>query len=151
MAKNIFRKIKIDNETYLWKRHHHHLTNYERSPCIEKVVIYLEGYKKSPLRLLFREDDNLTLKPDIEKEKWRVGYPDDGVIWLYQSPLLNNKSYPDNEEQTGDINLNRPAVIAELIGYFLQKDWKPKESTKPYIIEDALKFLEIIALPKGIT
>ena len=153
MKKNILRKIKIDNETYLWKRLHLHLTNYEYSKCVEKVVIYLEGHKKSPLQLSFREEDNLTLKSDIEKEKWRVGYPDDGVIWLYkyESPLPNNKPYPVNEQQTVDINLNRPAVIAELIRYFLHKDWKPKESTRPYIIEDALRFLEIIALPKGIT
>ncbi|AZA53896.1 hypothetical protein [Chryseobacterium sp. G0201] len=119
MKKNILRKIKIDNETYLWKRLHVHLTNYEHSKCVEKVVIYLEGHKKSPLQLSFREEDNLTLKSDIEKEKWRVGYPDDGVIWLYkyESPLPNNKSYPVNEQQTVDINLNRPAVIALLVQY----------------------------------
>ncbi|GAA5091121.1 hypothetical protein GCM10023210_18120 [Chryseobacterium ginsengisoli] len=147
MKKNILRKIKIDNETYLWKRLHVHLTNYEHSKCVEKVAIYLEGYKKSPLQLSFREEDNLTLKSDIEKEKWCIGYPDDGVIWLYKLP--DNEPYPANEEQTGDINLNRPAVIAELIRYFLHQDWRPKESTRPYIIEDALRFLEIIALPKG--
>ncbi|MDQ0781326.1 hypothetical protein QF044_001180 [Chryseobacterium sp. W4I1] len=36
-----------------------------------------------------------------------VGYPDDGVIWLYkyESPLPNNKPYPVNEQQTVDVNL----------------------------------------------
>lgn len=153
MAKNILRKITIDHETYLWKRSHIHLTNYQHSKCIEKVVIYLEGYKKSPLQLLFREEDNLILKSDVVKEKWRVGYPDDGVIWLckYESPSSDGRLYPINERETVSINLNRPAVIAALIRYFLRKNWKPKESSGPCIIEDALRFLEIIALPKGIT
>lgn len=153
MKKNTLRKIKIDNETYLWKRSHLHLTNYEYSACVEKVVLYLEGYKKSPIQLSFREEDNLTLKSDVEKEKWRVGYPDDGVIWLfnYKPRLPNSETSPVNEQQTDEINLNRPAVIAELIRYFLHNGWKPKESIRPYIIEDALRFLEIIALPKGIT
>lgn len=152
MAKNKLRQIKIDNETYLWKREHLHLTGYEHSKCIEKVVIYLEGYKKSPLQLLFREEDNLNIKTDIEREKWCVGYPDDGVIWLYkyQPSLPNNEPYSIDQQQIIAINLNRPAVIAELIRYFLQTDWKPKEITRPLIIEDALKLLEIIVLPKGI-
>ncbi|MDQ0781325.1 hypothetical protein QF044_001179 [Chryseobacterium sp. W4I1] len=67
----VLRKIKRDNETYLWKRLHLHLTNYEYSKCVENVVIYLEGHKKSPLQLSFRKEGNLTLKTDIEKEKWR--------------------------------------------------------------------------------
>lgn len=157
MAKNKLRQIKIDNETYLWKREHLHLTGYEHSKCIEKVVIYLEGYKNSPLQLLFREEDNLIIKTDIEKEKWCVGYPYDGVIWLYKykPPLPNNEPYPINkidkeQMKTIDINLNRPAVIVELVRYFLQTDWKPKESARPHIIEDALKLLEIITLPQGI-
>ncbi|KQT21010.1 hypothetical protein ASG22_16485 [Chryseobacterium sp. Leaf405] len=69
MTKNTLRKIKIDNENYLWKRLHVHLTNYEHSKCVERIVIYLAGYKKSPLQLSFREEDNLILKPDIEKRK----------------------------------------------------------------------------------
>ncbi len=143
------RKITIDDAVYLWKREHLHLIAGEPCKCIEKVVIYLEGYKKSPLQLFFREEDNLKFKTDIEKEKWKVGYPDDGVIWLYRQPLLVDL-YSNNQEQTIEINLNRPAVIAALIRYFLQTDWNPKQSTSPYIIKEALKFLEIIALPKGI-
>ncbi|KQT21011.1 hypothetical protein ASG22_16490 [Chryseobacterium sp. Leaf405] len=69
---------------------------------------------------------------------------------MYKTPLPHNKSYPANKQQTVEINFNRPAVIAELIRYFLHEDWKPKESIRPYIIEDALRFLEIIELPKGI-
>lgn len=94
--KNKLRKIRINIETYLWKREHHHLTDFEHSKCVEKVTIYLEGFKKSPLQLLFREEDNLMIKTDTEKEKWCVGYPDEGVIWLYKykPPLPNNEPYP---------------------------------------------------------
>ncbi|MEL6257410.1 MAG: hypothetical protein AAFR87_35785, partial [Bacteroidota bacterium] len=109
--------------------------------CVEKVIIYLEGYKKSPLHLLFREEDNLKFKPDPEKEKWCVGYPDDGVIWLY-----HNKEGKESVQ----INLNRPAVIAALIEYFKENGWKPKEHSTPLLFEDALKFLDSIDLPKRI-
>lgn len=150
--KNKLRRLKVNNETYLWKREHYHLTKFDHSACTEKVTIYLEGFKKSPIQLLFREEDNLTLKTDIEKEKWCVGYPDDGVIWLfkYKPPLPNNEPYPVEQRQTININLNRPAVISALIKYFNSNGWSPKVSVKPFEINDALKYLELINLPKGI-
>lgn len=111
--KNKLRKIKVNDETYLWKRGHHHLTEFKHSECVEKVTIYLEGFKKSPLLLSFREEDNIIVKTDIEKEKWCVGYPDDGVIWL-SKPRADKKPQTEHIE----VNLNRPAVIAELIRYF---------------------------------
>lgn len=148
MAKIKLRKIQIDHATYLWKRAHLHVTADGHTQCIEKVVIYLEAHKKSPLQLSFKESDNLKFKTDPEKEKWCVGYPDDGMIWLYKLP--GSGSYSSDEQQTMVINLNRPAVIAELIRYFLQTGWQPKESTQPYIVEDALKLLGIIVLPNGI-
>ena len=143
--KNKLRKIKINDETYLWKRAHHHLAEFEHSQCVEKVTIYLEGFKNSPIQLSFKEEDNLTIKTDLKKEKWCVGYPDTGVVWLYK---LRGDTKPQTEHI--DINLNRPAVIAEIIRYFNQNGWKPKETTKPFVIDDALKFLEIIELPRGI-
>lgn len=150
MAKSKLRKITIDKEVYVWKRAHLHLTEFEHAKCVEKVVIYLAGYKKSPLQLSFREEDNLSIKADVEKEKWCVGYPNDGVIWLYQYkpalPQITSNAW--NQQPTIQINLNRPAVLATLIRYFLQTDWKPKENTSPQVIEDALKFLEIIEWPK---
>jgi len=151
MSKNKLRKIKIANERYLWKVSPHYLTTFAYSKCVEKVVVYLEGYKKSPLQLSFREEDNLLIKTDLEKEKWCVGYPDSGVVWLYtyKPPLPNNEPYPIEQRQTITINLNRPAVIAKLIAYFIDTQWKPKETEKPLVIEDALKLLEIIELPKG--
>lgn len=150
--KNKLRKIKINNETYLWKRGHLHLTKFEHSKCVEKVTIYLDGFKNSPLQLSFREEDNLTLKTDVEKEKWCVGYPDSGVIWLYKykPSLPDNKPYPIERRQTININLNRPAVIAEIIKYFNLNGWNPKETSIPFVVENALKYLEIIELPEGI-
>ena len=143
--KNKLRKIQIEAETYLWKRAHHHLAEFEHSKCVEKVTIYLEGHKNSALQLSFREEDNLTHKTDLEKEKWCVGYPDTGVVWLFR---LRKDLKPQTDSIV--INLNRPAVIAALIGYFLQHGWQPKAATKPFVIEDALRFLEIIELPRGI-
>ncbi|GAA3521571.1 hypothetical protein GCM10022393_39970 [Aquimarina addita] len=143
--KNKLRKIKLNDETYLWKRAHHHLTEFEHSECVEKITIYLEGFKNSPLQLSFREEDNLILKTDIKEEKWCVGYPDNGVIWL-------SKPRADKKPQTNhvNINLNRPAVIIEFIKYFNLNGWNPRKMSKPFIEENALKFLEIINLPQGI-
>ncbi len=77
------------------------------------MTIYLEGFKKSPLLLSFREEDNIIVETDIEKEKWYVGYPDEGVTWL-SKPRADKKPQTEHIE----VNLNRPAVIAELIRYF---------------------------------
>jgi hypothetical protein len=65
---NKLRKIKLDGETYLWRREHHHLTQFKYSKCVEKVTVYLEGFKNSPLQLSFREEDNLMLSINIEKK-----------------------------------------------------------------------------------
>lgn len=143
--KTSLRKIKVDNESYLWKRGHYHLEKFEHSKCVEKVIIFLEGYKNSPIHLLFKEEDNLLFKSDLEKEKWCVGYPDQGVIWLY-------KPEKDLKPQTVnvDINLNRPAVIARIIEYYVKTSWNPRKTNKPLIIEDALRLIEELELPKGI-
>ncbi len=110
---------------------------------MEEVTISLEGFKKSPLRLSFREEDNLLFKKHLEQEKWCVGYPEAGVIWRYQSNT-------DEKQPTGIlyINLNRPAVIAALLLYFSQNGWLPKEAKRPFVIDDALRFLDIIAWPQ---
>lgn len=142
--KTSLRKIRVDNEVYLWKRGHYHLEEFVHSKCVEKVIIFLDGYKNSPLHLLFREEDNLLFKSDLEKEKWCVGYPDAGVIWLY-------KQEEDIKPQLHDeINLNRPAVIAQLIQHYVKNYWEPRISKKPLIIDDALCFIERLDLPKGL-
>ena len=123
----------------------YHLPEFEHSECVEKITIYLEGFKNSPLLLSFREEDNLIVKTDVEKEKWCVGYPDDGVIWLFKS-----KSDENLQTEHIDINLNRPAVIAELIKYFILNGWKPNENFTSFVEGDSLKFLEVIGLARGI-
>jgi hypothetical protein len=121
------RCIVVKGRNYLWKREHLHSGN-ETLKCVERITIYLEGNKKSVLRLYFREVDNQLLK-----ESWNIGYPDDGIIWRSNTDYIC-------------INLNKPAIIAKLIEYFLNNNWKP-ELNKPMIINDALKYLEIIDFP----
>lgn len=142
--KTSLRKIKIENETYLWKRGHYHLDQFEHSKCVEKVIIFLDGFKNSPLHLLFREDDNALFKPNLEEEKWCVGYPEQGVIWLYK-PEKDLKPQKVNVE----VNLNRPAVIATLIKHYTENGWNPRLTKKPLVIEDALTMIEHLDLPKG--
>lgn len=62
------RKITVNNRPYLWKREHIHLSEYELSPCLEKITIYLDKNKKSPLRLFFKEDDNKRIKENFETD-----------------------------------------------------------------------------------
>lgn len=67
------------------------------------------------------------------------------MIWLYKyKPALpNNEPYPIEQQQTIAINLNRPAVIAEIIKYFNLQGWKPKDTNKPFVEEHALKIIEL--------
>lgn len=152
MSKKKLRTIKVNGEVYLWKRVHYHLNEVELSKCVEKVTIFLKGFKDSPLKLSFREEDNLIIKTDVKKEKWCVGYPEAGVIWLYRyKPTLpNHEPYPIKQQQTIYVNLNRPAVISKIIEYFNLHGWNPQKVQKPLVEENALKYLEIIALPQDI-
>ena len=137
MKKLKLRSIQVQSNTYLWKRSHYHATAFEHTECVEKVTIYLEGYKNSPLQLIFKEEDNLA------KEKWCVGYPDSGVIWRY-------KDQEQSPSENIHINLNRPAVIVMLITHFIKDKWQPKTANKPLVIENALYLLDTIKLPQGI-
>ena len=153
MERRKLRKLKIAHETYLWRREHMHLADYQYSTCMERVVIYLEGYRNSPLHLYFREEDNLILGIDVEKEKWCVGSGSQGIIWLYRHD--SKCALPADEANSAErrplihINLSRPAVIAKLIEYFIKAEWKPKEGSKPVVIENALRLLETLELPQG--
>jgi hypothetical protein len=131
MTTTKLRKIHVLNENYLWKREHIHLDSFVDSKCAERVTIFMEGKRRSFLKLVFKEDDNRLLKPG--QETWLVGYPDTGVVW-------NNKK---------SINFNRPAVIAALIHHFRCHQWAPGTATKPYVLEDALTILNDIELPLG--
>lgn len=115
------------------------MLHYESSPCVEKITIYLEAHKKSPLRLFFREDDNKLRKEGGEANKWCLYGFGEGVIWLWQEN-------PSPTNQVVVINFNRPLVIADLINYFLINGWNPTSNSRPLEIQDALKYLEILEL-----
>ncbi len=128
------RLIVIDNKHYLHKVEHHKETEFGRTICTEKVTIYQEGFKKSPLRIIFKEGYRL---------KWRVGHPDKGVLWSVDDKALSSR-------KTVQINLNRPAVIAAFVRHFTGHGWSPEEQNSPYLVKEGLKLIEMIDLPKGI-
>ncbi len=135
------RKITINKQIFLWKREHIHVTNFELSPCVEKITIYLEGNKKAPLRLIFKDDDNKLLNTTIDSEKWCLTGSGDGIVWYYkQSP------FPATENTA--INFNRPQVIKEFILYFLNNGWKPEQNDRPFEITEALNYLDKIELTR---
>lgn len=146
--KTTLRKINVDGELFLWNRKHVHGENRAETGCTEKVTVYLEGFKRAPLYLFFNEADNRLFKDDLEKEKWCVGYPEDGVIWLYKykPPLPPGQVYSQEEQQTAEFNLNRPAVIETLIRHYKNQGWNPKTAIKSFIDDTALKILETIPI-----
>ncbi len=141
--KTTLRKIVVNDDVYLWKREHCHLKNCQISQCVEKVTIYLEGFKKSPLYLLFREQDNVNLNSNINSYKWIIGVPDNGIIWLCTDNINN---YQNSKTEHTTINLNRPVVIANIITYFINNGWQPKTCNKPLEIINGLEYLEKIFL-----
>ena len=101
---------------------------------METLTIYLEGNKRSPLRLLFSADTALKRKKSKDSPHWEVGYPEDGVLW-----------------KTGgfgeSVNLNRPGVVAQFILYARQHGWHPEDARKPYLVADGFDWLETIEFP----
>ncbi len=139
------RKLIHRKETYLWKRAHYHLDNSELSKCSELVVIYLESFKNSPIKLHFREEDSVLINSRNEKGKWMVGYPDSGVIWF--SDTGKTAIHGENSD-CKQINLNRPAIIIKLIDYYLSNGWKPKSTKQSFVVNNALEILEFIDFPR---
>lgn len=107
------RRIIVDHETYLWQLTHQH----ERpDACAERLTVYREGFKKSPLRVSFRQHDT-----------WQVGYPEQGVIWSTQ----DKTSY----------NLNRPAIVASIIQQMIGAGWLPHVASTPFEVQNGLYLL----------
>jgi len=131
------RKINVLGKTFLWKRGHYHLEEFEHSQCVEKVIIYLQDHKNSPLHLFFREEDNSLITSNLDIGKWCVGYPDQGVIWWFS----NESTEEGNKEDNIELNLNRPKVIETLIKHFMFNGWKPETDKKPYIVNNALTMM----------
>lgn len=140
--KTALRKINVDGNLFLWNRKHIHGENHGTAGCTEKVTVYLEGFKRAPLYLFFNAADNQLILDDPEKERWCIGYPEDGVIWLNTvNPLTPG-------EACKEFNLNRPAVIETLIRHYLQNGWDPRTIVKPFVDNQALKLVAIISFPK---
>ncbi|MFI1770326.1 hypothetical protein [Thalassobellus citreus] len=139
------RKINHLKDTYLWKRTHYHLDDYKFAKCAELVIIYLENFKNSPIKLHFREEDNELLKSGNGKGKWMVGYPDSGIIWFSNTEKTAIQGENVDCEQ---INFNKPKVIVKLIDYYRSNGWNPETSNQIFIVNDALRTLEFIDFPK---
>jgi len=107
------RRIIVDHETYLWQLTHQH----ERpDACAERLTVYREGFKKSPLRISFHQHDT-----------WQVGYPERGVIWSTQ-------------DQTA-YNLNRPAIVASIIQQMVGAGWSPHVASTPFDVQNGFHLL----------
>ena len=130
MGKTGLRRITVSGKSFLWKTRHYHLEEFEESKCVDKVTIFLDGHKASPLILHFRLEDNTQLPHTPEERKW---FMDSGC-------LIKNERV---------ISLNRPAVIARFVEYYLDQGWTPHHGNKALEIESGLLLLESIELPEG--
>jgi hypothetical protein len=142
MRKITLRKIVTDAGTYLWHRKHNHLIENGVKSCQEQLTIYLEGYKKCPLRVYFTESDNKLR--ESSPGMWCVGYPENGTIWLL--PGKKDEIIPAGLV-TISANLNKPRIIVKIIEFFIKEGWKPKELDSPFEIKEGLKFLDTMDLP----
>lgn len=146
MAKGKLRKITVDNNRYLWKREHKCYNQTSQAHCAEKVVVYLEGYKNTPLQVCFSLQESNVLGPEALPVKWHIGHPHTGVIW--RKSVVPPSAGGMN--QLVEINLNRPAVIAVLIRYFISEKWKPTEKQGDLSYKNGLWLLQHLRFPKGI-
>jgi hypothetical protein len=135
------RKITVGGQSYVWNRRHTHLKEYESTPCVEKITIYLEGNKKSFLRLFFKEDDNKRIEESAGGMRWCLYCFGDGVA------ISRTADFPEGEMVS--VNFNRPAVIKDIITYFRSHDWNPENTTRPLEIQNAWEYLNRIPLTRG--
>lgn len=136
--------MKVGPATYLWKRAHYHLDEFKYEKCAEVVKIFLEGHKQSPVTLHFREEDNHLCHTADTGGKWKVGYPDAGVIWFSETAKTAIQG-----ENTSSLqyNLNQPAIIRKLIDYSLSQGWAPETDKFPIEVIHALKFFDEMEHP----
>jgi hypothetical protein len=134
------RRITIGNHTYLWNRTHTHLKEYRSSPCVEKITIYLEGNKRSFLRLIFKVDDNESAEGNAKDMRWALSSMAEGTV------VSRTAEFPDGEIVA--VNFNRPAVLKDIINYLRNHDWHPESTTRPLEIQDAWKYLNRIPLTR---
>lgn len=118
MVKYKNRKLSIDGFNYLWNRKHVHKEYNSQKKCVEVLTVYLEGFKSSPLRIMFMDIGGLYV----------IGYPNDGVIW--------------NKENI--YNLNKPKIVVEIIKYALHLAWNPMQSRTTFLVENGIEILQHI-------
>lgn len=123
--KNKLRRIVVDGRTFLWTRSHHHFLGNSGRICEERLKIYAAGYKKSPLQLVFGQN-----------ETWEAGYPADGVVWRKDIQIA--------------YNLNRPAVIRALIQHALGETWSPESASQSLDLSDGFAILIASKAPTGL-
>jgi hypothetical protein len=125
MARTPLRRLTLEGRTFLWRRLHTHApAGAAARDCAERVVVFLEGAKRGPLELFFREDAS-----------WKVGYPQSGALFRAE-PL---RVY----------DLHRPKVIAALVRHALGVGWAPETARAPFMVQDGLAFLEAAGAPTG--
>jgi hypothetical protein len=109
----IMRRIVVRQKQYLWQRAHRHAEDV----CFELLTIYAEGMKKSPLRLVFNQN-----------EEWLAGSHAAGCLLAVRTKQ--------------QFNLNRPAVVAALIERMLDLGWSPETDSTPRDVENAFEILQ---------
>ena len=119
------RRIVVDGRIFLWTRRHRHFLGEKGKACEERLTLYEEGYKRSPLHVWFRCT-----------EIWEAGYPMDGVVW--------------RKDRKEAYNLNRPAVVEALIRHGLGEGWMPGTALGAMDAEDAYAWLLASGAPSGI-
>jgi hypothetical protein len=111
------RRLTVEGKIYVWKRSHSHVpTRGGGSRCRETFTAFLEGKKRSPLRVCF-EDGNARA----------AGYPMAGVVWTKEAC---SESY---------LNLNFPGVARRLIEAARDRGWRPESAITPWVVEDGFE------------
>lgn len=118
------RRIVVDGADYLFgRRHRHDAASPPEQLCQEIFTAYLEGHKRSPLRVWF------TAGPGRG-----AGYPERGVVWL--------------ATPGGWLNLNTPGEAANVIRRARASGWDPVNGRGPFVIEDGFAvFLGPLRVP----
>ena len=134
------RRLLVGQHAYYWRSTSRQLTSYRTSPNAVEVVIYQENCRNAPLRLVFKEDDNDLLTDKPEPGQWLLHEAGAATGWFYNGvPTALGEMRPT-------INFNRPGVIVRLLQFFLLAGWEPAGRTRPFEVNDALKYLNVLNL-----
>jgi hypothetical protein len=118
MSRKDLRKLTINDRLFLWRLTHDHDPGDIPLTCVETVLVYLDGFVNSPLKVSFPTTD-----------EWIVGDGPGGVVWSKRS------------DGYVEFNLNRPAVIRVLIEHFFQGAWHPMVKQVPFFSSNGFEVL----------